>query len=84
MGRLIDMPTWAEEEKFDCQTLGLFVERRVASRDGVIGCPVHDVATGRAVWQDLNDAGRVSHVLPVADIDRTDNRLVTFVRPHRV
>ena len=42
------------------------------------------MATGRAVWQDLNDAGRVTHVLPVADVNRTDNRLVTLVGPHRV
>ena len=84
MRRLIDMPAWTDEEKFDGQTLGLFIERRLSSRDGIIGCPVHDMATGGAVWQDLNDAGRVTHVLPVADVDRTDNRLVTFVRPHCV
>ena len=84
MGRLIDMPGWADEEKFDGQTLGLFIERRLASRDGIIGCPVHDMAAGHAVWQDLNDAGRVPHVLPVADVRGTDNRLVTFVGPRRV
>ncbi len=37
MGRLIDMPAWADEEKFDGQTLGLFIERRLASRDCIIG-----------------------------------------------
>ena len=84
MGRLIDMPAWADEEKFDSQALGLFVVRRPASCDGVIGCAVHDMATGRAVWQDLNDADRVTYVLPVADVRRTDNRLVSFVGPHRV
>ena len=78
------MPAWADEEKFDGQTLGLLIERRLASRDRIIGCPVHDMTTGCAVWQDLNNAGRVTHVLPVAHVDRTDNRLVTFVGPHRV
>ena len=84
MGRLIDMPAWADEEKFDSQMLGLLIERGLASRDGIVGRPVHDMATGRTVWQDLNDVSRVTHVLPVADVSRTDNRLVTFVGPHRV
>ena len=84
MGRLIDMPAWAGEEKFDGQTLGLFIERGLASGDRIIGRPVHDMAAGCAIWQDLNDAGRVTDVLPVADVRRSDNRLVTFVGPHRV
>ena len=83
MGRLIDMPAWADEEKFDGQTLGLFIERRLSSRDGIIGCPVHDMATGGAAWQDLNDAGRVIHILPFADVARANNRLVNFVGLHR-
>ena len=84
MGRLIDMPAWTDEEKLDGQALGLFIERRLASCDGIIGGTVHDMATGRAAWQDPDDAGRVTHVLPLADVSRTDNRLVTFVGPHRV
>ena len=78
------MPAWTDEEEFDGQTLRLFIERRLASGDCIIGCPVHDMATGQAVWQDLDDAGRVTHVLPVADVNRTDDRVVTFVGPDRV
>ena len=84
MRRLIDMPTWSDEEKFDGQTLGLFIERGLASRDGIIGRPAQDMATCGTVWQDLNDAGRATHVLPVANVKRADNRLVAFVRTHRV
>jgi hypothetical protein len=83
MRRLIDVPAWTDEEEFDGKTLGLFIERGLASGDGIVGRPVHDVATGCAVWQDLNDAARVTHILPVADVGRSDNRLVTFVGPHR-
>ena len=37
MGRLIDMPAWADEEKFDSQTLGLLIERGLASADRIAG-----------------------------------------------
>ena len=84
MRRLIDMPAWTDEEKFDGQTLGLFIEGGLAPGDRIIGCPVHDMAAGRAVWQDLNDAAWVTHVLPVADVKRADNRFVAFVRMHGV
>ena len=46
MGRLIDVPAWTDEEKFDSQTLGLFIKRGLASGDRIIGRPMHDMATG--------------------------------------
>jgi hypothetical protein len=46
MGRLIDVPAWTDEEKFDGQTLGLFIERSLASGNRIIGRPVHDMAAG--------------------------------------
>ena len=67
------MPAWTDEEKFDGQTLSLFIECGLASCDGIIGGPMNDMAAGRAVWQDLNDAAWVTHVLPVADVRRADN-----------
>lgn len=78
------MPAWTEEEKFDGQTLGLFIERGLATIDCIIADPVHDLATRRPVGKYLNNAGWVIYVLPIADISGADNGVVTFIRTHRV
>ena len=40
------MPAGTEEEKFDRQSLGLLIERGLASSNGVMSGPIHDLATG--------------------------------------
>ena len=68
MRRFIDMPAWPDEEKFDGQALVLLIERGLAAIDGIMTIAVYDNATGRAVRTNLNNAGRVIDVLPIADV----------------
>ncbi len=84
MWRLIDVPAWAEQEKFDGKPIGLLIERSLGTGDVIIGRPVHNPATGRAVGKYLNNAFRVFHVLPIADINRANNRVVAFGGVRRV
>ena len=78
------MPAWTEEEKFDGQTLGLFIERGLATTDSIMAAPVYDLATCRPVGKYLNNADWVIHILPIADKSGADNGFVTFIRAHRV
>ena len=75
----IDMPTWTKKEKLNGQVFRLLVERGLTAIDGVVANPVYDLATPRAVRQNLDDAGRVVYILPVTNISRADNRVFAFV-----
>ena len=75
----IDMPTWTEKEKLNGKVSRFLVERGLTAVDGVVANPVYDLATPRAVRQNLDNAGRVVHILPVTDISCADNRVVAVV-----
>ena len=75
----IDVPTWTQKEKLNGQVSRFLVERGLTAIDGVVANPVYDLATPRAVRQNLDNAGRVVHILPVTDISRADNRVVAVV-----
>jgi hypothetical protein len=78
----IDMPTWTEKEKLNGQVSRLLVERGLTTVDGVVANPVYDLATPRAVRQNLDNAGRVVYILPVTDISGADNRVFAVVGLH--
>jgi hypothetical protein len=75
----IDMPTWTQKEKLNGQVSRFLVVRGLTAIDGVVANPVYDLATPRAVRQNLDDAGRVVHILPVTDIRCADNRVLAVV-----
>jgi hypothetical protein len=78
------MPTRAEEEKLDGKPLGLLIESSPATVERIIAYAVHNSATRRPVGQYLNNALRVLYILPIADIERADNRAVTLGGVRRV
>ena len=63
---------------------GLFVECGSAAVDGVVANSVHDIAASSAVRQNLDNAGGIVHILPIADISGANNGVMALVGAGRV
>ena len=73
------MPVWTQKEKLDGEMSRFLVEGGPAAVDRVVAHSMYDLAARRAVWKNLDDAGRVTHILPLPDISRANNRVVAFI-----
>jgi hypothetical protein len=79
MRSFIDMPVWTQKEKLDGEMPRFLIEGSPAAVDRVVAHPMYDLAARRAVWQNLDDAGRVTHILPFPYINRANNRVVALI-----
>ena len=73
------MPVWTQKEKLDGEMSRSLIKGSPAAVDRVVAHSMYDLAAGRAVWQNLDDAGRVTHILPLPDISRANNRVVALI-----